>query len=599
MMALGGAVTFEIGLLLGLTVLAVVFFSFDWVSPDVTALGLVLLIVFTGLLPANEAFQGFGSETVIMIMGLLILTASLMRTGVVDLVGSRILRWTGTQPMRLMVVVMLASASLGAFMSNTASTAFFVPVVIGLAKKAGIHPRQLLLPLAFSSILSSSITLISTSTNIVVSGLMTRYGLKPMGMFELTPVGLTIAGVGLVYMVIAGKLWLRGSGTAQGHAPGSLREYLSEVVVLPESSLVGKTLGEARLGEQMELTVVRVVRGKSDYLAPRADLEIRPRDVLLVEAAPDDLLKVKDQAGVEIKADWKLSDPMLPEKELGLVEAIILPRSSFLGRTLKGLGVRERYGVQVLGISRHGEVLHRKISLMPLRVGDILLVQGPHQSIVALQDDGAFRVIESIGARQPNRKRAPIAMTIFVLALALGTFKILPLYVAVILGAVLAFATKCITPEEAYRELEWKAIILIGAMLALGTAMDRTGTARYLASLLISLLGDQNPYILLGGFFALTVALTQPMSNQAAAVVILPVAIQAAIQLDLNPRAFAMNVALAASCSYLTPLEPSCLMVYGPGGYKFSDFLKVGSLLTVIIGIISTWMVPKFWPLAG
>jgi len=591
-------VTFEIGLLIALTALSVVLFSFDWVSPDVVALGLVLALIFCGLLSAKEAFQGFGSDTVMMILGLLILTAALMRTGVVDLAGAAILRWTGTSPMRLLIVVMLAAAGLSAFMSNTASTAFFVPVVMGLAKRAKMHPRQLLLPLAFASILSSSVTLISTSTNIVVSGLMTRYHLEPMGMFELAPVGIPITVAGLLYMTFVGKWWLGKTTPKAGAGQStSLREYLSEIVVLPESPLVGKTLGDSELGRELDLTVLRVVRDKTAYLAPRSDLVLQPNDVLIVEAAPEELLKVKDKAGIEIKADLKLADPSLAEEDLGIVEAIVLQRSPIIGRTLKGIGVRERYGIQVLGISRHGHILHRKISVVPIRIGDVLLVQGPKEAIAALEDENAFRIVQTLDEKKPKRKRAPLAIAIFAVVLGLATFKVMPFPVAMILGAVLVFATRCITPEEAYRELEWKAVILIGAMLSLGVAMEKTGAAKYLADLVISHAGEHGPRFLLGGFFVLTVLLTQPMSNQAAAVVVVPVAIQTAVQLDLNPRTFAMMVAVAASCSYLTPLEPSCLMVYGPGGYRFSDFLKVGSLLTIIIGAIAIFLVPKVWPL--
>ena len=591
-----GFVTFEIGLLLALTVGAVVLFAFEKFSPDVVALTLVLALVFTRLLDPKVAFQGFGSDTVMMIMGLLILTAALMRTGVVDLVGGKILKYTGKSPMRLLLVIMLASATMGAFMSNTASTAFFIPVVIGLARKANISARQLLLPLAFSSILSSSVTLISTSTNIVVSGLMTRYDLEPMGMFELAPVGVPIVIAGLIYMAIAGRFFLIGK--TQAAAPeSSLRAYLSEVVVLPESPLVGKTLEESAFGEEMDLVVVRILRDKTEYLAPGANTVIRAGDVLLVEASPEDLLKVKDTAGIEIKADMKLTDPTLPEEELGIVEVIILSQSPLIGRTLKGIRFRERFGLQVLGLSRHGKVLHKKISTLPLRIGDILLLQGPRGEIAALEDDHTFRVIQTLDEHKINRRRAPIAIAIFVGVLVLATLKVMPFPVAVILGSVIAFLTKCITPEQAYRELEWKAVILIGSMLALGAAMEQTGAAKYLASLIVGWTDQLGTTALLGGFFLLTVLLTQPMSNQAAAVVIIPIAIQTALQLGLNPRTFAMMVAVAASCSYLTPLEPSCLMVYGPGGYRFSDFLKFGAILTLIIGAIALYLVPRVWPL--
>jgi di/tricarboxylate transporter len=280
-----------------------------------------------------------------------------------------------------------------------------------------------------------------------------------------------------------------------------------------------------------------------------------------------------------------------------LVEAILMPRSPLIGRTLKGYRFRERYGVQVLGLNRHGENIRRKLSQTPLRMGDVLLLQGPPTSVTALQDQNVVRVLNAVREDRPNRARARRAVLIFIAALALGTFKVVTFPIAVLLGSLAVFLTRCITPDEAYREVEWKAVILIGSMLGLGVAMEHTGTAIYLADLISRFAGETGPFWLLTGFFVLTVILTQPMSNQAAAVVILPVAVQTALKLGLNPRTFAMMIAVAASCSYLTPLEPSCLMVYGPGRYKFLDFVKIGSVLTVLIYAIAILLVPRVWPL--
>src|SRR6185503_1189545 len=270
----------------------------------------------------------------------------------------------------------------------------------------------------------------------VVSGLMTRYSLPPIGMFELAPVGIPIAVAGLIYMTVVGRLWLVGSQSQPEGFQAGLRGYLSEVVVLAESPLVGKTLSESALGQDLDLVVVRIVRDQTEYLAPRAGTVLRARDVLLVEAGPDELLKVKDISGVEIKADLELGDASIPAEELGIVEVILLANSPLVHRTLKGIGFRERYGLQVLGISRHGTILHKKISTLPLRVGDILLIQGPRQEIAALEDDHSFRTIQTLDDRKPHRRRAPIAIGIFVGVLALATFQILPFSVAVMLGAV-------------------------------------------------------------------------------------------------------------------------------------------------------------------
>lgn len=591
-------VTLEIFLLLALILLALVCFSSDWVSADVVGLGLVLTLVLTGLLPAAKAFSGFGSDTVIMIFGLLIMTTALARAGVVDLAGRLIGRTAGNHPRILLLLIMVAVAGLSAFISNTAATALFIPIVIGVARRAGLAPSRLLLPLAFCSILSSSVTLISTSTNLVISGLMETAGLPPMGMFELAPVGLPIALGGLVYMFLIGRRLLPDRDEPEELVESfGVRPFLTEVLVLPGSPLAGKTLEQSGLGHGVDVTVLQVVRNGTDYLLPSDAGALRPDDLLLVEGAREEVLRIKDVSGIEIKADVKFSDPTLHSKDTALVEAIILPRSPLIGRTLKKARFRDQYDLQVLAINRHGKNVVRKLSEIAFRMGDVLLLQGHKSALSALKGDPAFRILGAVEETRFDRRRALTAVTIFVAALLLGILRILPLPVAVLVGAFSTLVSRCITPEEAYRELEWKVVILIACMLSLGAAMESTGTDKFLAGLLVQISGGIGPTGLLAGFFLLTVGLTQPMSNQAASAVILPVAVEAANQLGLNPRAFAMVVAVAASCSYLTPLEPSCLLVYGPGRYRFSDFLRVGAGLTVLILIIALYMVPKIWPL--
>lgn len=592
--------TADVGLLLAILAAALLLFSFEWVPADVTALGVMLTVILTGLLPADKAFAGFGSDTVMMILGLLIMTAALLRTGVVEMAGRAVLRRAGTDPDRLLRLVVVSVAGLSAFISNTAATAFFLPITIGVAARAKVSPSRLLMPLAFASILTSSVTLISTSTNIVVSGLMTKYRLAPMGMFELAPVGIPISLVGLAYILTLGRRMIPERGEAAGLSDEfGLGAFLTEVVVLPESRLVGKTLAESALGRDLDLTVLRIVRESGRQLAPRGDTRLQPRDVLLVEGRRDEVLKVKDTAGIEIHPEVKFSDPDLQAGDTRLVEAVVLPGSPLIGRRLRSYRFRERHGLQVLAVHRHDETVRNRLADVRLRLGDVLLVQGHRARIADLEGDRVFRILGAVEEQRPNVRRAWVAIAIFAGALAAATFKVLPLPVAVLTGALLTFLTRCLTPEEAYREVEWKALILIGSMLALGTAMEETGTARFLAGQVVGAIGREHPTWLLSGFFALTVLLTQPMSNQAAAVVVLPVAIQTALQLDLNPRTFAMMVAVAASCSYLTPLEPSCLMVYGPGRYRFMDFLKTGALLTVLIYAVAILLVPVVWPVAA
>ena len=590
--------TEQIALLLLILVGTMILLSFEWVSADVIGLGVMVALILTGLLPADEAFAGFGSDTVLMILGLLIMTAALVRTGVVDIVGRTILRRVNVAPSQLILVVMVAAASLSAFLSNTASTAFFLPVVLGLANRLKTSPSRLLMPLAFATILASSLTLVSTSTNLVVSGIMTEYGLEPMGMFELTPVGLPVVIVGVLYMYVVGMRLVPDRTPPGSLINGGEYAYMTEVVILPESPLIGQTLGESRLGSELDLTVLRIVRQKKRYLTPGSHTILEEGDLLLVEGLRDDILKIKDRTGIDLKADSKFPEPDGEGEEIQMAEVIVMPGSPLIGRTLKGFRFRERCNVQVLASNRRSETIRRKLSGISLKVGDTLLVQGSADDMGTLLADDTLRLISSLENARPNTRRAPLAISIFVGVLALASLNILSIPVAVILGALLIFATKCITPQEAYRRVEWTIIILIGSMLALGVAMERTGAAEYLASLVVQYAGGLGGLGLLTAFFLLAVILTQPMSNQAAAIVLLPVAIQTANQLGLNPRTFAMMIAVATSCSYITPLEPACLMVYAPGRYRFVDFVKVGALLTVAIYGIAIILVPMVWPLA-
>jgi len=376
-----------------------------------------------------------------------------------------------------------------------------------------------------------------------------------------------------------------------------LRPYLTEIQILDGSPLSGKTLAETSLGHDLDLTVIRITREEGNLIIPQVGTRLQDGDTLLVEGHRDNLIKLKSTAQIGIENNTHLSDIDLQAGDARLAEVILLPRSPLIGRRLDGLGLRDRYGIQVLAINRHEETLHRKISQVTLRLGDVLLIQGPRLSLAALERNNTFRILGTVEDKSPNLKRARTALVIIVGVILLSAVNLVSLPVAVLLGAFLAFLTGCITPQEAYNDVEWKALILIGSMLAFGTAMEHTGTARFLADGIVQLVGDANPLWLLSGFFVLTVLLTQPMSNQAAAVVVFPVAIQTALQLGLNPRTFAMMIALAASTSYITPLEPACLIVYGLGRYRFLDFIRVGSLLTLFVFLVVILLVPRLWPL--
>ncbi|KEF34972.1 sodium:sulfate symporter [Deinococcus sp. RL] len=567
--------------------LALLLFATEWLPVDVTALLLLAALLVLGLLPAREAFAGFGSDTVLTLAGLFILTQMLLRAGVIEWIGAALAR--RARNAAGMVRGMLATvAGVSAFTSNTATTAVFLPLVTGLARRAGLAPSRVLLPLAYASILGGTVTVIGTSTNLVVSGALPGAGLRPLGFFELAWVGLPVAAVGLLYLFFVAPRLLPEREAA---LEAALRDYLADLTVAPGSPLAGQTLRESGLGRDHGLTVVAVRRGEETIYAPGPDFRVQEHDTLAVEGPPERILAGKSTLGVFSKSEQKLQvDGAAPVR---LVEAVVLPGSLLVGRTLREARFRERYGLSVLALHRRARTVER-LGGLRVQVGDVLLIQGPPDRIGGLGDH--LTVLGDLTGAQRDLRRAPLALLLFGGAVVLGGLGAWPLSVAVVVAVALALALRLVTPEEAYRSVEWPIIVLVAAMLAFGTAFEETGAAGVLTGAIAGLLEPLGPYGLLAALFAVTVALTQPMSNQAAALVMLPLAIGTAEALGYDPRPFVIGVTVAASNSFITPLEPSCMLVYGPGRYRFLDFVRVGTGLTLVTLAVSLLVIPRVWP---
>ncbi len=588
----------QIAIVLALLIIALVLFSTERIPIEVVSILLVMALVLTRTLTAPEAFAGFGNDIVITIAGLFILTGGLAKTGVIELVGRRLHRTAGKSEFRMVALIMFAAAFCAAVMKNTTTTAMFLPVVLGIAARRNMSPSRLLMPLAFGAILGGTCTLIGTSTNLAVSGALPRYGIEPFTMFELTRVGVVIVAVGMLYMLLVGRNLLprrkpAESLTEQYH----VRHYMTEVMVLDDSPLIGKSLAEARISDDLDLTVLGIVRGQEQVrIAPNPSEKIKADDLLLVQGRVEDILKVKTEAGIEIKPDFELNDSVLESKDTELFEAMVPRGSDFIGRTLKRLDLRRRYGVVVLAIDRHGVDLLSKISRVRLRFGDVLLIQTNRERAETLAGDGQVLLLEEISERQARPEKRRWALFAFAVFLFFSLTHLVPLPIAVLLGVMILLASQSLRMSEVYEIIDWRLLILIACMISFGVAMEKTSADQYLADLIVRGTGRYGPTAVLAGFFIMTVALTQPMSNQAAALVMLPISIKTALALGLNPRTFAITVTYAASCSFLTPLEPACVLVYTPGRYRFLDFVKVGSILTVAVFVIVVWLVPVLWP---
>jgi di/tricarboxylate transporter len=591
--------TTQIAIVLALLVVAVVLFATERIPIEIVALLLVIALVVTNTLTATEAFAGFGNDIVVTISGLFILTGGLAKTGVIDAVGRRLHRTAGDSEFRITALIMFAAALCAAVMKNTTTTAMFLPVVLGMAARTGISPSKLLMPLAFGAILGGTCTLIGTSTNLAVSGALPRYGIEPFTMFELTRVGVPIVGVGMLYMLLVGlRLLPRGEPAQSLTEQYHVRQYMTEVIVLDNSPLIGKTLADARISDDLDLTLLGILRGdEQPRIAPHPREQIKAGDLLLVQGRVEDILRVKGEAGIEIKSDFTLSDAHLEGKDVELFEAMVPRGSDLIGRTLKRLEFRERYQLVVLAINRHGVNLLSKLSRVRLRFGDVLLLQGNRENVEALAADEHILLLEEISQRQVRSTKRSWALLAFGVFIFFSLTHLVPLPIAVLLGVMILLASQSLRMSEIYELIDWRLIVLIACMMSFGVAMEKTRADQYIADLIVRGTGGYGPTAVLAGFFLVTVALTQPMSNQAAALVMLPISVKTALALGLSPRSFAVTITYAASCSFLTPLEPACVLVYTPGRYRFIDFLKVGSILTVAVFAIVIWLVPVFWPL--
>ncbi len=585
----------QIAIVLGLLLLAIVLFAMERLSVDVITLLLLMGLVVSGILTPAEAFAGFSNDIIIILASVFVISGALQQSGIMDALAARLYRVARGSRNRLLLAMLTIIGLVSAFMNNTTATAIFIPPVMGVAKTANISASKLLMPLAFASMLGGTCTLIGTSTNIAVSGYIARAGMQPLSLFEITPLGLLLLAIGIAYLLLIGQRLLPAHQEKSLTEEYAIREYLSEILIPADSNLIGQKIFQSELSK-MGFRILEVLRGEKKFLPDSTTLMLAG-DVLLIEGKVEDLLKIKEAAGIEIRAEAKLRDEDLQTDEIRMAEVLITPQSELIGHTLKSSNFRRRYGVIALALNRHGQRLANKVGNIPLRMGDLLLVQGSREQLDYVRRHPDMWILEELHPSLNRTKKGLYLLGYFVAAIVIGGLGWLPLSIAFLGAALLALLFKAITPEEAYEFIDWKLIILIGGMTAFGVAMEKTGAAEFLAQGIIRGLEPFGITVVMAGFFVLTILLTQPMSNAAAALVVLPVAMETAQKLGANPRSFAIAIMLAASISFIAPFEPACILVYGPGKYRFLDFIKTGVLLTLILLVVVLFVLPIFWPL--
>lgn len=580
---------------------------------DIVALMVVLTFVLGGALTVPEALAGFGNPVVVMVAGLLVISEMLARTGVAHHIGKWITRYGGDGEVRLIIFLTLVVATLGCFMSNTAVVAIFIPVVLSVANKTNLNASRLLMPLAFAGIVSGMLTLIATPPNLVVSEELNRAGFEPFGFFSFTPIGAAVLCVFLVYIIVVGRHLLPGERFAPPKTPArSMQNLLDEFELagtahrlqIPMGSpLIGRTLADSQIGSEYNVWIVilehtgRLSSGITT--APSAEVQIRGGDVLVVHGTRE--------AADQVARDHNLSRLTVTDmdrarwiQETGIAKVLIHPESRLIGSTLRAIGLRRTYGIQVLGVRRRNEAMKDFLN-QRIESGDAMLVIGPWNRIRQLQSELHDFVVLVLPAEiehvAPTWQRSPAALVILALMVALAAFKIVPVVIAVTICALLAVVTRCLTMEQAYAGIHWSTVVLIAGMMSVAQAMVKTGAIELLAGNLVAGVGQAGPYVMLATLFTLAATLGMVLTSTASAILCAPVAIHAAEALEVSPQAFAMAVAIGASAGFVMPVSSAAVMlVVGPGKYRLRDFFKVGIPLLFLTGLIAIILTPLLFP---
>ena len=565
---------------------------------DVVALIALLVVTLTGLIPVEQVFSGFSNSAVVTVAAVLVLSRGLQNSGVVDLIGGWLSRLKGGITIQLAALTAIV-AILSAFMNNVGALALLLPVVLQLARKKQIPASSLLMPVAFASLLGGMTTLIGTPPNIIAASFREQTGEVPFIMFDFTPVGGGVALAGLLFIVLIGwRLIPKRQGRDASDSLFEIENYITEVKVSEKSHLAGKRLREIGDFSKAEVLIIGLVRGGERRMEPSAYTKLQANDILIVSADTENIKKLAGTSGVELVGNEKINRQDLESDEVTLMEAVIMPNSMMAGGTARSLNMRSRYGVNLLAISRQGKLLRRRLDHIRFQVGDVVLLQSHAETMKKIVETLGCLPLAGRNLRIGQPRQIFLALAIFTAALVTAALGMIPVQVAFVAAVVLMVIVKLVSLADAYESVDWPIIILLGAMIPVGGALETTGGAQLVADSILRISNQMSPIITLIILLVATMFLSDLVNNAASIVLMAPIGISVAEGMGVSIDPFLMAISIGASCAFLTPIgHQSNTLVMGPGGYKFGDYWRIGLLLEGIVAIVAIPLILIFWPL--
>ncbi|MFZ4661396.1 MAG: SLC13 family permease [Caldilineaceae bacterium] len=575
----------------------------EWLKNDVVAVLLILALALTGLLKPSEALSGFGSEPAIIAASIFVLSEALNQTGISQAIGDWIGRLAGGTYPRIVSTLMLTVAGLSAFTHHVTTTAMMLPVTLDLARARKIPASKLLIPLSFGASLGTTITIIGAPAFLVASATLQQAGLPGLGIFSITPMGLTLTVVGTLFMLLVGRFLLPSrEGSVELGDRSHIDNYFTELKIQPSSPLVGKTLEEIKGTGHYHFTVVGWMRAKQHLSLPFAQWQLREGDVLLVHTTPDDLAAFRHEPGLEYHSVEQYQRTPQRNGNAGeqdaMVQAVVAPDAEFIGQSLREIDFRRRYGAIVIGFWRQGEFLQEELSRIPLRAGDVLVLQGDKEALARVEKDTAFLLLIPLDHQPRLRQKAPMVGAIVLMTILASALNLVTLDIAMLAGAAAVVLSGSLTLRQSYRAIDTSIYVFIAGAIPLGLAMQQTGTATLLAGFLEQGMHGWSQFSILLVLYTVVGLVTQLMSDAAAVALFAPVALALAQAMGARPEAYVVTVAMAAVTACLTPTgHHGNLLVYGPGRYQFVDFVRVGAPFTLCLALVVALMAPWLWPL--